>query len=226
MPGYGIGTDHFGVATSDLVLIASDNTPKPQTRETAQNEDGDFVDEGQYDGAAAEAVECTYRLISGTLNLNTLALGYILNGATHLCIETIEVSTSNSEWPTVRLSGYKDVTDYTNFSAFTLPSITISGKKQAQGLNFTVGANCRLISSSLTASGELAHALNDSGDVGAMAFSGAEIVISGEAVEISGAVSWTPNSLYIETQAPGAGTTNTSWATGSFEAARGITPDT
>jgi hypothetical protein len=228
MAGFGIGTDYLGLSSADLILIESNNTPKSQTREQAQDEDGNFAAEDQYDGSGAEAVECVYELQSGTLNLNTLTLGHVSNGGSEYCFYAIEVSTSNGEWPKLRCSAYKDVTSYANYPAFTLPSCTISGKKQAQGLLFAVGSNCRLTSSTLSCSGEFAYTLDSAGDVGADAFSGADLVVSGEAVEIEGAVTWTPDTgqSFIETQAPGGNTTNISWATTNFEAGEGLTPDT
>jgi hypothetical protein len=226
MSGFSVGVDHFGLATADLQLIESNNTPLPQTRETATDEDDNFVDEDQYDGAAAEAVECLYELQSSTLNLNTLLLGHITNGGDELCAENITVTTSNGEWPKIRVAGYKDVTDFANWKDVVLPSITISGKKQAQLLDFTVGATCKLTSSQLAASAELSFTRDSAGDVSAMGFSGGEVTISGEAVEITGAVTWTPATTYIETQPPGANSTNITWATGTFEAAKGIVPTT
>jgi hypothetical protein len=225
MAGFGIGTDHFGLAAAGFVLIESNNVPLPQTVEAAEDEDGNFAAEDQYDGAAAEAIECVYSLQSGTLNLNTLALGHLLNGATNTAVERVAVSTSNGDWPTVRVSGWNNVTDFTNWESWTLPSITISAKKQAQGLDFTVGADCRLQSSTWEAAGEIAYVLDNLGDVGAMGFSGARATMSADAVEITGAITWTPDASYIETQGPGANTGNITWAGGTMTAEKGLTPD-
>lgn len=173
-PGFGKGTDHFGLETSDLQLIDTSNTPKPISVEIAQDEDGNNAGLGSYDGGPAEAIECAYRLISNTLLLSTLFLGYKLVVAVKTCITAINVATSNGEWPMITVSGFKGVTNEATFPKFSLDEITISALKKAQVLDWTVGANCRLTSSGLTWSGEFHHALNSTGVVGAMAFTGAD----------------------------------------------------
>lgn len=218
--------DHFGVATADLVLQDSNTTPLPISIEYAEDEEGNMAGSGSYDGGPAVAVECTYKLISNTLNLNTLSLGYLLNGATNLCVVSINGDTSNSDWPIIKLAGFKNVTNFTDMPVFTLPSITISGKKLAQGIDFTVGATCKLTSSTFTASGTFSHALDASGSVAAMAFSGAVISMGGTGVEISAAVSWTPGGTWTVTQAPNEAGGNISWGVASFAAEKYLTKDT
>jgi len=217
MAGFGIGTDHFGLDSATLTLIESSSTPAPVSIEQAQDADGYTVAEDSYEGGPAAELSCTYRLISGTLNLNTLAIGGTAPAPT-----SIEVSTSNSEWPTITVTGYDGVAGE---DSWTLPNITISGKKQAQVLDFTVGENCRLTSSSLTASGEIHHALDDAGTVGATAITGANCEISAEMVEITGVCAWTPGETWIETQAPGSSNGNIAWGTASATASKMLTID-
>ena len=224
MAGFGKGTDYFDLPTAltntDLKFIESSITPMATSVEHAQDADGNIAGQGDYEAGPCDAVECSYDLLSGTLNLNTLFLGPITNGAVELCIESIDVTTSNSAWPRVTVSGYTGVTNETDMPKFYLPSITINGKKIAQGLDFSVGANCRLTGSSIAASGEFHHALDEDGEVAAMAFTGATIEVSGDAVEIAGAVTWTPGVTWTETQSPGASNSNVSWGTASFSATK------
>lgn len=226
MAGYGNGTDYFGKGSASLVLIESSTTPKGQSKADALDENGNFVDEGFYDSGPAAQISCTYALISSTLDLSTLALGYLLVTATKTCITSIEVTTSNSEWPRVKIDGFTGVTNETDMPAFTLDAITINGKKIAQGLDFSVGADCRLTNSSYKISGNMSFALNASGDVGAMAFTGAQAEISGTAVEVEGAITWTPGGTWTETQGPGASNSNIGWGTSSFTAVKGVVADT
>lgn len=225
MPGFQGQVDYFGLDSATLSFISSKTTPKPISVERAQDEDGNNAAEDSYDGGPAAAIEVTYKLLSGTLNLNTLKLGPKTVDAIETCITEIKVETSNSEWPIITVSGFTGITDKANMKNFTLPSITINGKKQAQGLDFTVGADCRLTSSSFSATAEFAHALDNAGIVGAMGLSGASMEIGGEAVEIEGVVAWTPGAGWIETQAPGADGANISWGTASFSATKILEPD-
>ena len=225
MAGFGIGTDHFGLDSASLTLIESSSTPAPVSIEQAQDETGNTVAEDSYAGGPATAIECQYRLVSGTLDLSTLALGYLLVDATKTCITGIEVATSNGEWPTITVSGFTGVINETDMDTWTLPAITINGKKHAQGLDFTVGADCRLTSSSLSATAEFHHTLDDAGVVAAMAVTGANCEISAEMVEIEGACAWTPGGTWIETQAPGASNGNISWGTASATASKFLAAD-
>lgn len=220
MSGYGRDTDFFGLATGGLVFHAGNIIPKPQTMVRAMNEDGDPVAENSFDGGPADAVEVDYRLISGTLNLNTLSLGYILNGAANLGIVSLVFATSNTDWPTLKATGFTGVTDFATMPVFTLPSITISGLKKAQAFDFSVGADCRLTASGFSATAEFSHVLNGTGVVGAMAMSGAILEQTGEAVEITGAVTFTPGAGYTETQPPNANNAEAAYGTGSFSATK------
>jgi hypothetical protein len=222
MSGYGRDTDFFGIAgvAPGLVFFGGNKVPKPQTMVRAMNEDGDPVAEDSFDGGPADAIENDYRLLSGSLNLNLLSLGYVLVGSANRAIVSITVTTSNTEWPTLKVVGFDAVTNYTTMPIFTLPSISISGLKKAQGLDFSVGSACRLTGSSWSATAEFAHALNGTGVVGAMAMSGALLEQSGEATEITGAVTWTPGSGYTETQGPNAANAEATWGTGGFGATK------
>jgi hypothetical protein len=220
MSGFGRDTDFFGLATGGLKFVGGNTIPKPLTMVRAMNEDGDPVAEDSFEGGPAVAVEVDYRLINSTLNLNTLSLGYLLNGAVNLGIVSMVFATSNTDWPTLKVAGFTGVTDFTTMPVFTLPSITISGLKKAQVFDFAVGANCRLTSSGFSATAEFSHVLDGTGVVGAMAMSGAILEQSGEATEIEGAVTWTPGAGYTETQGPNAANAEATWGTGGFGATK------
>ena len=224
MPGFGKGTDYFALPTvlsnTNVTFIESSITPMAISIEHAQDEDGNIAGQGDYEAGPCDAIECQYDLLGGTLNLSTIDLGFIAATSPAVVITSVDVSTSNGGWPRISVSGYTGVTDTADMPSFALPSITINGKRQAQVLDFSVGANCRLTSSSLSASGEFHHALNEDGEVGAMAMTGATVEISGEAVEIEGVVTWTPGGTWTETQAPGASNSNISWGTASFTAVK------
>lgn len=224
MAGFGKGTDYFDIPTlitnTDLKFIESSTTPMATSVERAMDEDGIIVAEDSYEAGPAVAIECVYDLLAGTLDLSDLYLGYQAASSPKVVAVSVGITTSNGAWPRLTVSGFTGVTNETTMPLFYLPSISVSGLRKAQGLDFTVDAACRLTSSSLTASGEFHHALDEDGVVGAMAFTGATADISFEAVEITGVVAWTPGGTWTETQAPGAGNTNISWGTASGAATK------
>jgi len=227
MAGFGNGTDFFDIPTlitnANLIFIGSNTTPIPISVERAQDSEGNHAGEDSFEGGPAVAVECVYKLQGGTLDLDDLHVGPVDNGAVHLCIVSIDVATSNSDWPTITVTGFTGVTDYSDMPSFYLPDVTINGKRIAQGIDFSVGADCRLTGSGLSVSGEFHHDLDDAGEVGVMAFTGAVAELSGDAVEIAGVVTWTPGGTWIETQAPGADNGNIQWGTSSFTATKMLT---
>jgi hypothetical protein len=230
MAGFGKGTDYFDIPTeisnTDLHLISSSKTPAPQSIEHARDEDGNIAGQGDYDGGPADAVECVYELQGGTLDTADLFLGEVDNNGTKLCAVSIDVETSNNAWPKITVSGYTGVTESSDYPQFYLPSVTIDGKKQAQELDFTTGADCKLNSSKMSAKGDFHHSLDEDGAVGPMAFTGATCEISAEFVEIAAAASWTLGGDWTETQAPGAENSNISWGTGNGTAMQYLEKET
>ena len=226
MAGFGSGTDFFDIPTlitnTGLKFIESSTTPASVSVEHAMDEDGIIVGQGDYEGGPATAIECVYDLLSGTLDLADLYIGYQLLSDPKVVAVSMEISTSNGAWPRLTVSGFTGVTNETTMPQFVLDTITINALRQAQGFDFTVDAACRLTSSSYSISGEFHHALDADGDVGAMAMTGCTAEISGEAVEISGIVAWTPDAAFTETQAPGADNANIAWGTASFAASKFI----
>lgn len=214
MSNFGALTDHFSLASSDLVLVDSTETKIELSRADAQDENGDIAASAFYGNTTQDMreVSCTYALKSGTLNINTIKLGALAASPT-LIRESIEVSTSNSEFPQITVSGRKNAVAPTaptgKANTFTLPSLSIVGRKVAQPVFFTTGANCRLTASSVEASIEIAQQDNGLGEPIAHGLSGGTGTFTGEFVRISAAPSWSvtipsPNTnMFAETQAPG-----------------------
>jgi len=224
MAGFGSQTDYFNIPTlitnTDLHFIESSTTPMAISVEQAMDENGNVAAEDSYESGPAAAIECVYDLLAGTLDLDDVYLGFITASNPKVVAVSIGLVTSNGAWPRLTVSGFTGVTNETTMPQFFLPAITVNGLRQAQGLDFTVAAGCRLTGSSLTASGEFHHALDTDGAVAAMAFTGANAEISMDAVEITAAVGWTPGGTWIETQAPGASNSNISWGTASASATK------
>jgi hypothetical protein len=215
MSNFGALTDHFGLASATLILVNSSSTLIEQSRGDAQDENGDIA-ASTYFGNTTQAmaeVSCTYALKSGTLNINTIKLGALAASATVLR-ESIEVATSNSEFPQVTVSGRKNIIAITaptgKLNTFTLPTYTLTGIKQAQLIGFTIGAGCRLTGSSIGASVEMAQQDNGLGEPIAHGVSGGTGTISAELVRVTAAPAWTllttspwDTAGLTQTQAPG-----------------------
>lgn len=203
---FGALTDHFSLATSDLILVDSSNSPMPQSRADANDENGDIAASTYYGNSSGTFSEasCTYALKSGSLNLNTLKLGELEAG---VVVETINLTTSNGAWPQIVVSGKLGMTAITaptgKRNTATLPSITLNGTKQAQALSFTVGEGCKLVGSSLTASCELANQVDGLGEPVAWGLSfNSPAAVSAEFVRVTAQPSWTVSGSLVETQEP------------------------
>lgn len=228
MSNFGALTDHFGLATADLILVDSSSETDALSRADAEDENGDIAASVWFGNTAKDlkSVSCSYLLKSGTLNLNILACGECtVEAAIVGVIESIEAGTENKGWPKIDVSGKlgtKAVTAPTGFkNTFKLPSLTLKGMKQAQPMGFTVEEGCRLTSSTLSASIDLAQAEDGLGEPAAHGISGGVISGSAEFVAITDAPAWVvtlPDAT--ETQAPGVaeGQAASHTGTGTFEA--------
>ena len=203
---FGALTDHFSIATSDLILVDSSKTPDAESVAQALDENGDLAARTVYgnDGGAVSEASCTYLLKSGTLNLNTLSLGELETG---VVVTSIEMATSNGDWPKLTVSGklgtpaFQAPTGKTAKAA--LPSQSIVGGKFAQPMTFTVGDGCKLTGCSFSVSAEISQADDGLGEPVAYAASfNNPPEISAEFVRITAQPSWTPTGALVETQAP------------------------
>ncbi len=206
MSDFGALTDHFGYASSDLILVDSSADPNPETRTDATDENGDIAASTWHGAGGIEDISCTYALKSGTLNLNTLVVGE--KTATTQFIESIEVAPTNAQWPQITVSGKKGLVAITapdgKLNTFALPSITIKGIKAAQEMGFTTGANCKLTGASLSASCTMEQQDDGVGDPAAHGVSGGVMTVSADFVRITAAPSWTVTLADAEeTKAPG-----------------------
>jgi len=231
MSNFGALTDHFSLASSDLILIESSESKIEQSRADAQDENGDIAASTFYGNTTQDMreISCTYALKSGSVNINTIKLGALAASPTVLR-ESIEVSTSNSEFPQITVSGRKNIVSVTapsgKLNTFTLPSFSVTGAMRAQPIFCTVGAGSRLTASSLSASVDVAQQDNGLGEPIAHGISGGQGTFTGDFVRVTAAPSWTivtaGNTSFgiTETQAPtveqGQAAYHTGTGTGAF----------
>lgn len=231
MSAFGGLTDHFGLATGDMVLVDSEKTPIAQNRADAQDENGDIVASAYFGNTSGDFAEvsCTYAIKSGNVNLNTLKCGEVVVGTApndvRIIITSIEVSTSNDGWPQVTVSGtagaFQVCTVPGKLNTYTLPAVSIAGCKRAQPIGFTVTEG-RLTSSSLSASVEIAQQEDGVGEPVAHAVSGGTKEVSAEFVRITAPPEWqitTPGIGLVETQKPGVSEGQSAWHTSTATAA-------
>lgn len=230
---FGARTDHFGLTDTGEALegianvIESSKVPMAQNRGDAQDENGDIAASAYYGNTAGNLYQIsnTYQLKSGqTLNLNTLKLGELTAGTSNDGVIASEVTadTINSDLPTITFTGIYGadaIESPTGFeNTFTLPSISITGAKRAQTLQFTTDEG-KLTSSSFTASIEISDAQDGEGEIIAHGVSGGTMEISADFVGITTAPAWTVTGDFTETQAPGEEEPQADWETGSGTAA-------
>ena len=203
---FGALTDHFGIASTDLILVDSSNVPRAESVAEALDENGDLAARKVYgnDGGAVSDASCTYALKSGTLNLNTLTIG---EKETGVVITGISTATNNVAWPQFQVSGVLGTPAIQapsgKTAAAALPSITLVGAKLAQPISFTVGDGCKLTGCSVSFSAELSQQDDGLGEPAAYAISfNNPPEVSAEFVRITAQPSWTPTGALTETQAP------------------------
>lgn len=154
MSYFGGLTDHFGLAGAagwtTVILTESSKKAIEQQRADALDENGDIAQTEYFgnDAGTLYDVSCTYVLKSGTFvaRAATEAASYFILGelTAGTIVESFELTTSNSEFPTLTLSGKLGAQTVTAPSGKTnkyyLPTdtLTLTGAKIAQGYGFSV----------------------------------------------------------------------------------------
>ena len=185
MANFGALTDHFNLAASVGRLVDSSKTPVANSRADALDENGDIADAAWYgntDGDLYEA-SCTYQVDKNDVTVATvLKLGELSTG---VVVTSIEISTSNGDWPRVTVSGTLGTGALEQSKPYAMPTGTVAAKKQAQiiaGITLTSG---KLTSASLSASCDLVTATDGEGEPVAHGVSGAVATATAEAVAVT-----------------------------------------
>ena len=185
MANFGALTDHFALGATIGTLVESSKTPVANSRADALDENGDIADAAWYGNKAAALYEasCTYQVDTNDVTVGTaLKLGELSTG---VVVTSIEISTSNGDWPRVTVSGTLGTGALEQGKTYAMPTGTVAAKKQAQiiaGIELTSG---KLTSASLSASCDLATANDGAGEPVAHGVSGAVATATAEAVAIT-----------------------------------------
>jgi hypothetical protein len=224
---FGALTDHFNIENSSLILINSSEQSDAMSRSDASDECGDTIAATWYGNTskALKTVSCTYKLKSGTLNLDTLKLGEL---EPSIIAESIDVATSNSDHPTITINGKLGTETITaptgKKNTYTLPSIEIKGIKCAQPMG-AVFTNGNVNDSNLSASVELFQMEDGAGEPVAHGLSGGILIYTASIVMTTDAITWTVPTGFQETQAPGSEQGQAAWHTTSVGAEKILTRD-
>ena len=221
MANFGALTDHFGVATTNLILEGPvQYRPVAKSRAEARDANGDVAAATWFGATDIYEVTCNYALISGTLNLGTLKLGELEVGT---IVSAITVTTANGEWPKVSVTGRIGCGAVTaptgKANTWTLPSVTLIGAKYAQPMGFTVSEGA-LTGDSFAFTCEIAEVVSGVGVPVAHGVSGAIGALTAELVnseDTQPAWSLTLSGL-TETQAPSADEPTAAYHTASAAA--------
>ena len=234
---FGALTDHFGILAIDdgagvlgdvLKLVASSKVPMADSRADAMDENNDIAASTYFGAGSLFAASSTFELVSGDLDTELLKLGELSAG---VCAVSIALTTSNTAWPRIVVSGTLGTETMVAPSAsllntFTLPEYDIIARKQAQAIGFAAGVGCKLTGSGLTATINLAQANDGLGEPSAHAVDGGTIVVTANFVRVTAACSWTVSGDGLtETQVPGADEGQAAYHTASGAAAGTLTRD-
>jgi hypothetical protein len=195
---FGAHDDHFGILAiangedtlaDVLTLISAPKNNIAKSVAYAADENADNAANTAY-GAPDTMFEASnvFHVTSGSFSLELLKCGFIASGK---AITSIDVKTSNGGWPEITVTGRLGCIDPTTLKTYTLPDITIYGKKCAQVIGFTVTAGCKLTGSGLTASVDFAEDTDGSGVPVAQDVSGGTLTGSGDFVAITAPPAWT-----------------------------------
>lgn len=128
-------------------------------------------------------------------------------------LESVAISTSNGEWPTMTVKWYTGLPSCQSGCTFTVAIPGVEGKRKAQALGLA-NSTGKVQSSSWTASASMSLLLDEEGDPAAYAFSGGTIEASGEAV----GGTWTAGSGMALSSGPTENESNTAYSTTSANA--------
>jgi len=214
---FGAKTDHWGIATADMEVVASSSEPRAMARADAQDANGDIAAAAWFGNTAGTLldVSVTYALVSGTLDLSTLSLGELTAGSV---VASITVGTSNTGWPQITVAGVmgaQTITAPTGFlNTYSLPAITLTGRKAADAMGATVGADFRVTGSDVTFTADIAQQDTGEGEPAAHGISGAIGVLSQTLVKAGvTTLTWAPPSGWTETKTEGTTQDQAAWNT-------------
>ena len=224
---FGVQNDWFGLSDTNYRTISSGKEPFA-TNAQALDSNGDVSCETVFD--TGYVYRQTLRLATGTtVNLDTICkVGDLLTGDTsELIVTNLTVSTSNTERPTLEVTGekyYGDSADVNTYSS----SLSITLNKTAQALGMSADTGSALTACRATISSQIAKAQDSAGQTVAMDVYQGRIECQGELTSCAstpGASADTSNG-YAEMQPVSLSEDNTGYETATYSTYQNLSPDT
>jgi hypothetical protein len=227
---FGATLDYFGLADTIWQRQNAESTPSASN---AQSMDSDGSVRCETVFAADKIFSVAYQLVKadGTpQSLDTkVKVGNIIayDTNTKIAVTGLDVSTSNTEFPTVTVNGalhFGDTADQGKFSS----GVSVIGKKKAQAIGFVLGATSRVVSSSITVSSQRATVQDEDGDfVKSVVYQG-RIEASGELTACTGNPTGTADTAngYALVNLPSLSQQNTDYASANIATFKNLLPDT
>ena len=230
---FGVTTDYFGLADTKWQIQSSGIMPSASNAQ-ALDSNGDVACEEVFGADAVYTAE--YRVVSAAKDTN----GYVpidlddyakigelfaIDTNTDAAVTGVEVSTINSEFPTVSVTAAKHFGDTVDQPEYT-SGLEILGIKKAQGFGFSPAAGSRLVSSSASLSSQRTTVQDSQGDYAKSLVYQARLEASGELTACTGTPTATADTGYTLANAVAGATTNTGYGTGTVAVFKNITADT
>ena len=227
----------FG-ADTDIVGLAADTTAggwkvigstKAITKEEAQAEDsnGDIAESTMYNTLGDRTV--TYlRTGNGAISLQDTGLtvdyrlGKVLNG---FVIKSLALETSNKERPKLTIGLEPCSIADSLVRKFPVTALNLAaGTRKAHKLGFTVAANNKLLSSSITAEVQVARELDETGSTAVVDVHAGRVNVTGNFVGVTAAPGATADTGWTLNAGPSEDKSNTAYATGSISVFKNLAP--
>jgi len=226
-----------GTLADVLKIKPTSRTPIAKSASLAKDCEGDNVAKTVY-GASTTMYEASseFQLVSGSLLLSDLFLGSTATSG--ITITGIDVNTSNTDWPTITITGQvgktleAGPTGYLN--KWALPGITVNGTKCAQDfggggsgeLGFDAPTDCKTTGSGLNFTVDFSETTDGEGLPVAFKVSGADATMTAEFVAVTDLDAYIPawtldtaaGYLWINLANPGTSKTPNEYWTGSAQA--------
>lgn len=218
--GYGATTDFWGFADTNVKLESSSSEPSIGGEAQCVDSNGDVNASTTYD-TANKTVSSTYRpcsdtalVLYDTTTAVDLRLGKVVSGNV---ITSIEVSTTNTDRPTVTISGEfaHGVAD-TAFSKYDPTDLEIAPLRKAQAIGATADTVTKVTGSSITASVSVSKTADSQGNTACMDVYAGRIEAGNDLVSCTGTPGASADTGWTRSAGTSESQENTAYGTGAY----------
>jgi len=224
---YGVATDPWSFADTKNQIQSSSEEPSVGGEAQCLDSNGDVSASTVYD-TANKTVSATYQRC-GTGNIvfydtasgSDFRLGKVIGGNV---ITSIEVGTSNTERPTITISGEfaHGVAD-TTMEKYDPSDLEISGDRKATAIGATADTNTKVTGSSATASVSVAKVADSQGATACMNVYGGRVEATTDLVGCAGAPGASKDTGWEKSAGTSGNEENTAYETGAITVFKNLT---